>query len=64
MTSLDDLQRAAIAWRNLKSAESEISRLNRYTNKTAGMKDDYRRHCNTAHESRKTLDSILKAPKP
>lgn len=60
MTSLDDLQRASAAWIALKSAESEISRLNRYQNKTPGMKDDYRRHCATAHESRQTLDSILK----
>lgn len=54
------LQRASIAWRDLKHSEAEIVRLRAYKAMTAGMKDDYRKAVVTASESRKVLDDVLK----
>lgn len=54
------LQRAAKAWSELNIAESQIKRLNGYTNPTPAMKADRSRHVRTAAQARATLNSVLK----
>jgi hypothetical protein len=50
----------AKAWHDLKTAESEISRLNGYKNLSKPMRDDRTRHARVAGEARRTLDSVLR----
>lgn len=55
------LQRAAKAWNELNTAESQINRLNGYKNLTPGMKDDRNRFARQAAEARATLNRVLRA---
>ena len=54
------LTAAAIAWRDLKEAESHIVRLNRYPNKTPAMNTDFGKWSERRSAALAKLDELLK----
>lgn len=55
------LDEVRIAWKDRRTAESQLARLAKYKNLTPGMKDDHKRWLKLLMSANSTIDRILGA---